>query len=187
VNFPARRLAAMAFLLARADVSGRSMLTDLETLARQFADALASARPSKRIHPAVKALDRWFEVKSVGTFWEGHYSFTAQPAPRPAALLGASTARSLAFNALLPALGLLARRRGDNDLAALVQRLYAIYPPLQPNHITEFMTRRLFGDDRANQSLINTERRRQALFQIFYSCCNGEERICDRCYYLGDG
>ena len=47
------------------------------------------------------------------------------------------------------------------------------------------MTARLFGPNEQAAKIINTERRRQGLFQIFYTCCNAEERNCSACYYLG--
>ncbi len=46
------------------------------------------------------------------------------------------------------------------------------------------MELRLFGDHERAGSLINTERRRQGLFQIFYSCCRGEKRHCEACYLI---
>jgi hypothetical protein len=46
------------------------------------------------------------------------------------------------------------------------------------------MTARLFGESDRAGSLITTERRRQALFQIFYACCQGKERHCDACYFF---
>jgi len=52
-------------------------------------------------------------------------------------------------------------------------------------HITQFMTARLFGPNAEAAKIINTERRHQGLLQIFYTCCNAEERNCGACYYLG--
>jgi hypothetical protein len=99
-------------------------------------------------------------------------------------LIGEGAAMSLILNALLPAALLSAQRSGDGELREVVVRLYGLIPPLQNNHITEFMTHRLFDDDEHAIKLLNTERRRQALFQIFYTCCNAEERNCGKCFFF---
>ncbi len=171
-------------LLARAMERGKQPLADLTDHIRQGMASLEGAAPARRKHPLLVELIGWFRVGGEGHFWGNHYSFTAKPAARVMDLIGEGTALSLVLNALLPATLLVARREGDDALAEAAHRLFGLVPPLQPNHITEFMTRRLFGEDEKSIKLINTERRRQALFQIFYHCCQGEERHCDTCYYL---
>jgi hypothetical protein len=184
VNFPVRRLAGVAALLARAMRSGKMPLADLTERLHAGARGLESARPARKRHPLLVDLVEWFKVGGEGHFWGTHYSFAAKPSARAMDLIGDATALSLAFNALLPAALLAARRADDEELATAVQRLYALFPPLQPNHITEFMTLRLFGEGKRASQLITTERRRQALFQIFHACCQGQELHCDACYYL---
>jgi hypothetical protein len=184
VNFPTRRLAAMAILLARAMTLGRQPLEELLARIRAGAASLEDAVPSRKRHPLLTGLIEWFVVPGEGHFWGTHYSFTAKASARTMTLIGEATALSLVFNALLPAGLLAARREGDAALESAVFRLFSLAPPLQPNHVTEFMLRRLFGDAEQGRALANTERRRQGLFQIFQHCCNGEERHCDACYYL---
>lgn len=191
VNFPCRRLSAVSRLLARAMDRGVLPFEDLSRRARSWLRDLKDLRPAKKAHPAILSLMGWFEPPEPPGppgFWESRYSFTARPSEKRMALIGESAARSLAFNAAVPMLALAGRRAADEELASAAARLYAAFPPLQPNHVTEFMRRRLFGDDgkagRNGPAIVNTERRNQGLFQIFYSCCNGEERHCERCYYL---
>jgi hypothetical protein len=184
VNFPERRLAAVARMLARSMETGRPILAAIGDRVAAEAEGLAKAKAARRVHPALKDLFGLFEIEAPGSFWATHYSFRAKPAARAMVLIGQAAARSLVFNAVLPALVLLARRREDEKLEAAARRLYAIFPPLPDNHITDFMSRRLFGETTRAKDLMVTERRRQGLYQIFYSCCNGETRTCDRCYYL---
>lgn len=184
VNFPARRLAAVAALLARSVEQGRPMLADLRSRVESAAGSLAEARPARRMHPLIRELIDWFLLKDERGFWTNHYSFTAAPARQSMQLIGDSTARSLIFNALAPALVLVARHEENAALLNAARKLYSIFPPLQANHVTEFMLRRLFGEGPRGGTLITTERRQQGLFQIFYSCCSSEERHCDSCYYL---
>ncbi len=184
VNFPVRRLAGVALLLARAMRKGQMPLADLCDRIERAAPSLAEARPSRRRHPLIAELTDWFRVSGEGHFWGTHYSFTAKPSPRTMDLIGESTARTLVFNALLPAALLRARHEKNDRLEEAARRLYGLIPPLPPNHITQFMTRRLFGTAGPGAGLFTTERRQQALFQIFHHCCQAEERHCDACYYF---
>lgn len=187
VNFPARRLSAAALVHARYMEKEASLLEDLVRRALQWAPELEKAVPAKKVHPAIRELVSIFEVEDPSSFWAARYSFAARPAPRPMKLLGASAARSVVFNAVIPALALAGRMRGDATLERAARRLYAIFPVLQANHITEFMTHRLFGDSDRAKNFISTERRRQALFQIFHACCMNDQHNCDGCHYMKDG
>lgn len=184
VNFPTRRLGAIAGLLARSSSSGDSLLRGLAHRVRANATDLAKAKPARKVHPMVKELVACFLAENEDSFWATHYSFTSKPAARPMKLIGESTARSLVFNAVIPALALLGKIEEDEGLQRAALRLYEIFPPLQNNHITDFMVHRLFGEESDSKALLNTERRRQGLFQVFYACCSGEERHCEACYYL---
>ena len=189
VNFPVRRLAGVAVLLARSLRTGRPLLGGMLERIRAAAALLRDAVPTRKKNPLVVDLTRDLSVAGEGHFWGTHYSFNAKPAERRMDLIGEGAATSLILNALLPAALLAARREGGDPGQALreaVVRLYGLIPPLQDNHITEFMTHRLFDDDEHAIKLLNTERRRQALFQIFYTCCNAEERDCSRCFYFGE-
>lgn len=183
VNFPARRLAGVAHWLAR-DLRDRSALLErCMKVVRASQQSLIEAPFTRRKHPAIKDLIALLNVEGTGTFWANHYSFQAKPAARSMTLIGEATAMSLLLNAFIPAAILCAEQEQDEKLGLASQKLYARIPPLQKNQITEFMTKRLFGDHPRAKDLVDTERRRQGLFQIFYHCCQGEERHCERCYY----
>ena len=184
VNFPLRRLAGVAVLLAHMMRVDRAPLADLIGHIEAGRASLEGAVPRRKRHPLLMDLVGWFRVEGKGHFWGTHYSFAAKPAGRTMDLIGEGAATSLVLNALLPAALLSARRIENEAQTEAVQRLYGLVPPLQPNHVTEFMTRRLFGDSERGKTLINTERRRQGLFQIFHHCCNAQERHCGECYFL---
>lgn len=181
-NYPCRRLSALAYLLD-SEQNDCGLLEEYAAMVRGFLPG--DLIPTKgRISPALRRMIERVTVEGEESFWTTHYSFSAKPAPRPMKLLGDGTARSVVLNAVLPSLELLARVENDSKLSGTVRKLYASFPPLPANHITEFMSKRLFGTTEAGVALTNTERRRQGLFQIFYSCCKGETGSCAQCHYL---
>jgi hypothetical protein len=184
VNFPPRRLAAVTRILHGAIASGRTPLESIQERVGEAGRILEVEPPSKRASRASKHLAEVFDVSEDPGFWGRHYSFQAKPARRPLRLIGEATAKSLAFNAVLPMASLVSRKRGDEELANTVRRLFEIYPRLEGNHIVNFTRSRLFGAGDAPRGLFRTERRQQGLFQIFNSCCNGHLEHCDCCHYL---
>jgi len=181
-NYPCRRLSAMAHLL-NSQAEGRGLLAEFAGIVR--GSGPGDLVPGKgRISPTLRLMIRRLTVEAGHSYWATNYSFSAKPAPRPMKLLGDATARSVVFNAVLPSLELLARQENDAELSASVSKLYGAFPPLPSNHITDFMSKRLFGSPETAGDLANTERRRQGLFQIFYSCCKGETGSCAQCHYL---
>lgn len=185
MNFATRRLAGVAVLLARAMCGKRLPLENLLDRIRHAGPTLQGAAPARRQrHPVISDLVDQLRIDGHGHFWGTHYSFSARPAARAMDLIGEGTALSLVLNAVLPAAVIAARREGDPRLEHNARLLFGLVPPLQKNHITDFMTRRLFGEGERAAHLITTERRRQALFQIFHHCCNSEAAHCDTCFYL---
>lgn len=184
VNFPPRRLAAVAQLLVRSFEAGATPLEEAIDYVREAVRILDTERGTRRSVKAARKLGEYFELEDSGGFWNRHYSFQARRAARPSRLIGESTGRSLAFNAMLPAAALAARMRGDEKLAVDVRRLFEVYPRLPGNHIVNFTRERLFGRAGEPRGLLRTERRQQGLFQIFHSCCNGATHHCDCCHYL---
>lgn len=184
VNFPARRLSAVSRLVARSLARGTTPLAELVEAVREAGATLDIGASPRRAAAAAKRLAAFFEIEPDGGFWERHFSFQARPAARPMRLIGEATARSLAFNAGLPAAALQARVSGDKQLQSVVRRLFETHPKLPGNHVVDFTRERLFGQGGEPAGLLRSERRQQGLFQIFNSCCNGTLEHCDCCHYL---
>jgi hypothetical protein len=184
VNFPPRRLAGVARLLARSFMRGSTPLADLIECVKEAGMILDSDPSPRRAAGAAKRLASFFDVAPANGFWETHYSFQARPSEQPMRLIGEATAKSLAFNAALPMAALYARRTGDEALGAMVRRLSETHPKLPGNHVLDFTRKRLFGKDGEPAGMFRSERRQQGLFQIFNSCCNGTLHHCDCCHYL---
>ncbi len=177
-NFATRRIAGIARLIARLAVGG-GILDGFATIFRKSAEADLSGRPLRTF---LKEVEGILTVPE-DTYWSSRFNFTSKKSKRALTLIGANRARSVLFNALLPMLLLKTRAETDRALEKFIWRCVAIFPSLPDNVVTKFMRRRLFGDDSTAKPIIFNERRQQALFKIFYDCCNNNEVSCDDCYF----
>lgn len=180
VNFPARRLAGIAHFAAR-HARGRDLFAPLVEHLRSRIPAAGSARALRAF---LLEVERMLTVDAHEDYWARRYTLEAKPSPQPLSLIGASRARSIAFNSLIPLLILYARGRNDRALEEFAWRWFESFPRLESNSVVRFMRYRLFGDDPRGKSLLDSEAIHQGLFQVFQSCCNNRERDCDACYFL---
>jgi len=175
VNFPWRRLAGVAHLIAQRLDRG---------LVASVLDLLWNSAPSRLDRKLVKQVaDRLGKVLSVEIehYWTHRYVWAGRLAAHPQSLIGDGQARSILFNAVLPIALLWARREGDAAREAQVFALWRHFPRLPENQIVRLMSQRLFGDGDRFTGLLLTEHRNQALFQIFNDCCNNRMSDCSQC------
>ena len=59
-----------------------------------------------------------------------------------------------------------------------------MFPPLAPNQVVNRMRSRLFGENETAKSLLNTEQRQQALYQIYHEFCKSETQSCEQCIFF---
>jgi len=177
-NFPPRRMAGIARLLTRLAKSG-GILSGFYTLFQNAAEANMDDPALKRFLRETRTL----LTVSSDPFWSQRYSFTSKKAKQPLTLIGASRAQTVLFNALIPMLILKCRNEENKKQEQFLWRCIRHFPPLPTNIVTKFMRHRLFADDNMAHQYIFNERRQQALFQIFYDCCNNNEVSCEDCYF----
>jgi len=177
-NFPTRRIAGMAWLVGRLSSKG-GMVDGFLSLFREIA---ARDTDPQALKLFLRELDQLLTVHE-DPFWSRRYNFLST-SKRSLTLIGRNRARSILYNAVFPMMIQRARTDSDPELEKLVKRCAAIYPSLPDNIVTKFMRKRLFGDDRTARRFIFNERRQQALFKIFYDCCNNNEVTCDDCYFF---
>ena len=178
VNFPTRRIAGVARLLAQR-TSRRGLTDGLMTFFRQ---AMEKKPDHKALQRFLKDTETLLTVAN-DPYWSYRYNFTSAKSSKSMTLVGADRARTVLFNAILPMLLVRARAESDNSLEEFLFKCLRSFPSLPDNIVTKFMRLRLFGDDKAAKQYIYCERRQQALFKIFYDCCNNNEVTCDDCYF----
>ena len=180
VNFAYRRFAGIASLLNRWFLGGKT----IERLAEIVLRFNASQPLSARRRWIQEELVAPFVVDDEANFWAWRYTFSAKRAARSMKLIGQNRAESIVFNAILPILLIHSRSVRDHRIEECVNEIFASFPPLESNSIVRHMQTRLFGDHPRGKTLLNSESRQQALFQIFSECCHLNEKSCDDCYYL---
>jgi len=180
VNFPCRRLAGAAHLIAQ--WGGRGLVA-------AALDLLWRTAPQSPDRKSVRRMaDRLGEVLEVRVdhYWARRYVWGGKVAAHAQSLIGDALAQGIVLNALLPMALLCARREGDGRREAQVFALWRSFPRLPENQVVRLMRERLFGTSERFAGLLVTEHRNQALFQIFNDCCNNHAADCSRCT-LGRG
>ncbi|MFO7957863.1 MAG: DUF2851 family protein [Candidatus Brocadiia bacterium] len=173
VNYPARRIAALARLLAGHLHEG---------LFACFLRLVNTARPEGRGRTDVAVrralLEAFTELEH--PYWSHRYKLGGARLKKPRALVGRQRARSILVDVLLPMLLAHARLEDGQELA---ERLYALWsgmPRRSANAVTRRMTHTLFGERDGARDVVNSTRRQQGLHQIYRDCCRGSNG-CEQC------
>jgi len=156
-NRPERRLMAAAILFA--PVPG---------LPERVADI--SRKPEGL--PATELLEL-FDLTQA-PYWPRRLSYSSAPAAAPIALIGASRAKAILVNLLLPAFAAMGAP------AKAWKRLLAKLPAEAGNQLIQDTALRLFGQDHS-PSLYRSGLRRQGLIQIHHDYCLGDRTQCAAC------
>jgi hypothetical protein len=176
-NWPPRRLAAAAHLLAR-------LLWQRGGMLGPFVDAVGGAHSA---HTARLAA-HWTQLLTVPAqgYWATHADFGHPLSGQGegeggAALIGRSRAADMVVNVLLPTMLAYADRTDDDNLRRTAQAVYASYPKLSENRITRAMADEALGPHR--KGAITTARQQQGLIHLYRLYC--EARRCYECPISG--
>ncbi|MBN2011176.1 DUF2851 family protein [candidate division KSB1 bacterium] len=164
-NFPSRRLVGASLLLMKFVEHGI-----LETLLTVAGD------PSKKPRDSIKACEQLF-ICQINGYWAEHYQLDGSKltSPQPT-LIGASRARDIVVNVVLPGLMAYAQEVKNSAMRAQLQRIYFQYPKLSSYSVIEQMIRQCLSGE---SKLINSAQRQQGLLHLYYVYCRRFE--CDRC------
>jgi hypothetical protein len=179
-SFPQRRIAGFVRILCELKFHD-SLVDGLRyLLAQSVARTPKSQRDWRR---EIAALTATFAPDGA-SYWHHRFTLGGKPTKHATKLIGADTARHLAFNAALPFLLSDARMRGDASAEAHLWRIHDLFPALEPNAISRFMHKRILKGLPAGAVDLRHERTQQALMHLFYDCCQGDMHDCSRCGLL---
>lgn len=162
-NYPERRLAGAARVLARTSREGFS--------------AAVSEVWTKNLTPAArrKAFEALFP--SALGFWAEHCTWTGKRMKRPVAPLGPARIRAIVGNVFVPIELALARRLRNRDLEEKVFQFFAKLPKESDNHIVDRMIPRIFRDEPPKRL---TFRVQQGMIQLYQDWCEPNPS-CSNC------
>jgi len=162
-NAPVRRVVALAWLWPR-----------LAPLAAEAPRLVASACGQSRAGAA--SLESWFHVGG-DAYWRSHYDYGR--CTREADLIGASQARSLVLNALMPFVAAQSMLCGDAHGLSLAVRLLASYPPESGSAVTRQFQRQIgLGNRQLTASM------QQGMLHILAHYCG--QGLCASCPLAGE-
>jgi hypothetical protein len=158
VNHPQRRLAALSILVREWP---------------SFRGSLGKGRGASSIgiKLAVAAIEKFFDTLD-HPFWKFRYTLTADPSPKPMAIIGQSRSADILANVVFPFW-----RAEDRDIWSD----YAKLPARLSNRRLETATTRLFGDDSRQRDFTKTVAHQQALLQIYEDFCLQDNSDCAQC------
>jgi hypothetical protein len=168
-NYPERRLAGAARLVARTAKSG--LMETLHGLWRDSSKPSAVRKRAEELFPA-----------AVG-FWAEHCTWTGNRLKHPVAMIGPGRVRSILGNVLVPAALALARQRRDRPMEERILAFFATLPAEPDNRILKLMTPRIFGHVKPPRLDF---RKQQGMLQLFQDWCepNPSCRNCGVQTYL---
>lgn len=169
INFPERRIAGVARLIARTAQDG--LAHTLDRLWRSDFRNVQRRRAFEELFP-----------RAMG-FWANRCTWNSNPLPRPAAPIGPTRVRSIIGNVFIPAELALARLRRDRAREECVADFYRALPKEADNHIVKIMLPRVLQD--AKTLRINFQMQ-QGLLQMHQDWCepNPSCRNCSVFRYL---
>ena len=173
VNYPTRRIAALAVLLARHLHGG---------LFSHLVRALYAATPERRRRLDTVLRDALADVFCglEHPYWSWRCTFGGTRLSAPRALVGRERAVSIIIDVLLPLMLAHAREQGDDELAGRLHILWRHLPRRPDNAVTRRMQQVIFGTPDAATEVVDSARRQQGLHQLYKDFCGGPDG-CNRC------
>jgi len=173
VNYPTRRLAALARLCAEHLQAG---------LFGHFLRLVHTAQPAKRqsAGAAVRRALMDALVTLEHPYWSCRCKLGGKRLSAPKALIGAERAMSILVDVLLPALLAHAQAEGDAPLSRALHALWRSLPRRQDNMVTRRMEQVMFGSEGEARKVVDSARRQQGLHQL-YRDCGRSDAGCQYC------
>ncbi len=173
VNYPSRRLAALARLCARHLPDGL-----FAHLRRALAGAESAPRQREDVAMRRALLDPFLELEH--PYWSRRYTLGGRRLDKPRALIGRERALTIVVNVLLPMLLAHADAENDPSLAGRLRAVWQGLPRRPDNTVTRRMEQVIFGDADQARAVVGSARRQQGLHQLYRDCCR-TDRGCERC------
>ncbi len=116
-------------------------------------------------------------------YWSYHFTLGGKTQSRASELIGASRAREIVANIVLPFVAAHAHDRGDEKLAQAARIQYARLPAAPSNNVVRLASGQLFEKPSTARGFLKTSRQQQGLMQIFLDFCLNDKSACQHCQF----
>jgi len=175
-NFPSRRVAGLAALMAR-DGDGELVKT-----VRLFGGRLKESAGVKDMKQSLDALAEALGADAEG-YWARHMTPGGKLLDSTPALIGKPLAMTLALNIVMPLLLGYAQEDNDVELRDRILALFSVFPRLNANEISKIMNHRLRGDAAGDPAFMKREAAQQGLIHVFFDFCDENIKDCAACAF----
>lgn len=167
VNYPGRRIAALALLCAENLADG---------LFARFLRVMNATQPAprQRLDTALRAALIEELTRLQHPYWSHHYKLGGPRTAAARALVGASRGTKIVVDVLIPLLLAHAQVTGDEQLTVRLHALWRGMPRQPDNTVTRRMESVMFGGRDQARAVVHSLRRQQGLHQVHRDCCRGE-------------
>ena len=160
-NFPTRRMAGLFEFLSRYDLDRFIHLTAY------------AVKKFRSVEKFIAALEKSLSVDG-DEYWSRATKFGSKMS-RSSAIIGKCKARSIALNAVLPLLSVLAEEEQDRLLAAKVDRILFLYPPEQDNAALKHVRRFVLPCSPEHMMFSSSAIVQQGMLQLYERWCSKNE------------
>jgi hypothetical protein len=116
-------------------------------------------------------------------YWSHHFTLGGKTQSRASELIGASRAREIMTNIVLPFVAAYAEHNGDAKLYEAVKACYSRLPAAPSNSVVRLAASQLFENSPLTRRSIKTARQQQGLMQIFHDFCVNDKSGCRHCQF----
>jgi hypothetical protein len=116
-------------------------------------------------------------------YWSHHFTLGGKTQSSGSELIGASRAREIVANIVLPFVAAYAQDADNEKLAESARAEFARFPATPSNSIIRLASGQLFDEPLAARRFAKTSRQQQGLMQIFQDFCLNDKSACRQCQF----
>ena len=176
-NYPYRRMAGLAHLIAHHDKAG--MFADFIGSYQKILITCGRETPDKK---TLNSFNDFFCV-SANDYWAKHYIPDGKTLSHSQQLIGQARSREIIINIGLP-IGLIFARAGKlKNLETGLKALFETGKNTSDNKLLRFMKHYIFGNKKEMLQVLSSEKQNQGLMQVYQDFCTQNENNCLKCQF----
>jgi hypothetical protein len=174
-NYPYRRIAGLAHLVARHEKEG--LFADFMGSYQKILSSSGNKIPDKK---TLNTFNDFFCV-AANDYWANHYTPDGKALAQTQQLVGSARSREIIINIGLP-IGLIFARAGKfKELETGLNALFQTGKRASDNKLLRFMKHYIFGNQEKMLDVLHSEKQIQGLMQVYQDFCTQNQNNCLHC------